>query len=106
LRKNFFTAFFVPPALDQNIQYLAILINCTPQVNASIDQVNASIDLEEHFIKMPSVASPRRSSSQVVGISLPEFEAAFSNGFVSEDNTAHRNISSISLKLKAKRKYS
>jgi len=31
-----------------------------------------AIDLEENFIKIPPVARPRRSSSQVLGIILPE----------------------------------
>ena len=60
--------FLVSIALDENVQSLAIL--------------NASVDLEEHFIKMPPIARPRRSASQVVGISLPEVEVPFSDGFV------------------------
>ena len=51
--------------------------------------MNASIDLEEHFIKVPAVARPRRSLSQVVGLSLPKLEAPFSDGFVSEGDAAH-----------------
>jgi hypothetical protein len=41
-------------ALDQNIQYIAILIHRTPEV------MEASVDLEEHLIKVPSVSGPRR----------------------------------------------
>src|SRR6476646_2077462 len=51
--------------------------------------MNASGDLEEHFIKVPGVARPRRSSTQVVGITLAELEAPFSDGFVSKDHAAH-----------------
>jgi hypothetical protein len=69
--------------LDQNIQNRAILINCAPQI------VKAAIDLEEHFIKMPPVARPHRSPSQVVSICLAKLQAPFSDGFVSEDDAAH-----------------
>jgi hypothetical protein len=44
--------------LDQNIQNVAILINCSPQI------LNAAIDLEEHFIKMPLV--PGREDFRLV----------------------------------------
>jgi hypothetical protein len=40
--------------LDQNIQTLAILINGLPQI------VNAAIDLEEDFIKMPLVSQAEK----------------------------------------------
>jgi len=63
-------------ALEQDVQNVAILINCTPQV------MNASIDLEEHFIKMPPVARPRSSPSQVIGIFLAELETPFSDGLI------------------------
>lgn len=55
-----------------------------------VSHMNASVDLEEHFIKVPGVARSRRSSTQVVGITLPELEAPFSDGFVSKDQAAHR----------------
>ena len=50
--------------------------------------MNASIDLEEYFIQVPLVARPRRSSSQVVGISMPGLEAPFSDGSISEGDAA------------------
>jgi len=37
----------IPPALDQNIENVAILIYCSPQI------MNAPIDAEEHFIEVP-----------------------------------------------------
>jgi hypothetical protein len=40
------------PAFDQDVQDVALLISGTPQL------MNASIDLEEHFIKMPNVTGP------------------------------------------------
>ncbi|HEY3038822.1 MAG TPA: hypothetical protein VGJ66_08805 [Pyrinomonadaceae bacterium] len=52
--------------------------------------MNASVDFKEHFIKVPPVARPRSSSSQVVSIGLAKLEAPFSDGFVSENHAAHR----------------
>jgi hypothetical protein len=44
--------------------------------------MDLTIDLEEQFIKMPPVARPRRSPSQVVGIFLAELETPFSDGLI------------------------
>jgi len=71
-------------ALDQNIQNVTILIDSTPQI------VNAAIDLEEYFIKMPLVSGPGRFSAQVVSIGLSEFKAPFSDSLIAESDTAHR----------------
>jgi putative NIF3 family GTP cyclohydrolase 1 type 2 len=40
--------------LDQDIQDVAVLIDCTPEV------MEAAIDLEEHLVEVPRVARPRR----------------------------------------------
>src|SRR6266496_92685 len=74
----------ISAALDQNIQYVTILIYCTPQV------MQASVDFEEHLIKVPSVAGARRPAAQAISISLTELEAPLSDGLVGEDNAAHR----------------
>src|SRR6266567_1129389 len=84
LRKNFWAALLSRFPLDQNIQNVAILINCSPQI------VNAAIDLEEHFVKLPLVPRPRRFSSQVVSVNLAELEAPFSDRLIAESDTAHR----------------
>ena len=52
--------------------------------------LNRLIDLKEYLVEVPSVARSRRYSSQVVGISLAELKAPFTDGFVSEDDAAHR----------------
>jgi hypothetical protein len=46
--------------------------------------MNASIDLEENFIKMPSVAGARRLVAQVVGIRLTKLETPFSDSLIAE----------------------
>jgi hypothetical protein len=64
--------------LNQDVQDVAILINRAPEV------VEPSVELEEHFIKVPPVAGSRRSASQAVGISLAKLETPFSDGLVRE----------------------
>jgi len=39
---------------DQDVQHLAILIDCTPEI------MEAAVDLEKHFVEMPYVAWARR----------------------------------------------
>jgi hypothetical protein len=36
--------------LDQDVQHLAILIHCAPEI------MEAAVDLEEHFVEMPYIA--------------------------------------------------
>ena len=38
------------PALDQDVQDVAILIHCAPEI------MEAAVDLEEHFVEMPYIA--------------------------------------------------
>ena len=85
--------------MDQDVQYVPILIYGTPEV------VDAPVDLEEHFIKVPPVTGPRRSAAQVVGISLAKLETPFSDGLIAEGHSSIANISSTSRKLRVKRKY-
>ena len=68
LAKEFLGCFFISAALPENIQYLAILVYCPPQI------MNTSIDLEKHFIQVPTVAGSRLATMQTVRISLPNFK--------------------------------
>jgi hypothetical protein len=49
----------VSPTLNQDIQYLAFTIYCTPEVQP------AAVDGDEHFVEMPPPVRPRPSSSQL-----------------------------------------
>jgi hypothetical protein len=51
--------------------------------------MEASVDFEEHLIKVPPVARARRSAAQAVRINLTELEAPFSDGLVRECDAAH-----------------
>jgi hypothetical protein len=62
--------------------------------------MNVSLDLRT-LHQDASRRQAARSSSQVVGISLPELETPFSDSFVSEDDAAPR-LFSIAARGKAK----
>jgi hypothetical protein len=49
-----------------------------------------SVDFEEHFVEMPSVARSRRLVTQSVGVSLAELKAPFSDCLIAESHTADR----------------
>jgi hypothetical protein len=46
--------FLIPSALDHDVQDVAILIHGSPTV------MEASVDFEEYFVEVPSVARSRR----------------------------------------------
>ena len=64
-----------PCGVIRIIQYIAILIHCTPEI------METSVDFEKHLIQAPLVARPRRPAAQPVGISLAEL-APFSDRFI------------------------
>src|SRR4030095_13916844 len=64
--------FLVPPALDQNIQDVALLVHGTPKV------MDASADFEGDFIEVPSVARSGRLAAQTFSVSQTELTAPFS----------------------------
>jgi hypothetical protein len=72
----------VPPALHQDIENMAILIDGAPQI------VTGAVDREEHCIEMPLVARSRTPAAQLVGIGLPELPAPIAHGFVRQHDPA------------------
>ena len=52
--------------------------------------MNASVDLEEYLVEMPSVAGARRSAKQAVAVGLTELKAPFSDSLIAEGDAAHR----------------
>ena len=76
LAKELLRCFFISAALDQDVQNVAILIHCSPQI------MNAPVNLEKHLIEVPPVAWSRTTMTQVVGISLTELEAPFSDSLI------------------------
>ncbi len=72
----------VASALNQDIQYVAVLIDCPPQV------LRLAIDFQEHFIEEPLVAWPSPSASELVGVRLAEFARPLAYCFVGDDDAA------------------
>ncbi len=67
---------FVAPALDQDIEYITLLIDSPPQV------VGLAADLQEHLIEKSLVSRSGTTAVQLVGIRLPEPQIPLANGFV------------------------
>jgi len=72
----------VPPALDQDIQHVAMLIDGAPQV------VRFAADLDENLVQMPFVARLRPTLPQLIGVLLPDAQAPLSNAFVRDLHAA------------------
>src|SRR5258708_2847790 len=74
--------FFVASALNQNIEYISILIHRSPQI------VPLAIDFEKHLVHMPFVATTRVAATQCIGIGLPKLQTPLSNCFIGDDDPA------------------
>ena len=83
LAKELLGSPFISAALHEDVQYFTVLVHCSPQV------LNMSVDLEEHFIKVPPVTWPWRLASQFVGISLAELETPLADSLIAEGDSAH-----------------
>jgi hypothetical protein len=59
----------VPEALRQDIEHIAVLIDCRPQV------VGLAVDREKHLIEVPLVAWLRSTATQLSGKRLPGLAA-------------------------------
>ena len=57
LAKELLRSCFIPSALNQNIENIAILVDRSPEI------VQSAIDFEEDFIKMPFVTCLRPASA-------------------------------------------
>src|SRR5258708_11856831 len=84
LPKKAFSRLFVPSALDQDIQHVAILIHCSPKI------MRFPVDLQIHFIHVPFVSTTRATTTQLVGVGLPKCEAPLSHRFIGDDDPALR----------------
>jgi hypothetical protein len=52
--------------------------------------METTVDFEEHFVKLPSVARSRRLVPSAVSVSLTELKAPFSDSLIAEGDAAHR----------------
>jgi len=81
LAKELLRGLLVSPALHQDVEPMALLINGPPQV------VTFALDGEKHLIEMPFVAGPRAAATQLIGIVLPELAAPFADGLLGHDHS-------------------
>jgi hypothetical protein len=68
----------VPALLDQDIQHLAILIDCTPQI------VALAINRDKHFVEIPRVTQPPLAVTQLLGEGRPEFQTPLTDRLVAD----------------------
>ena len=73
---------FVPPALDQDIEHIPMLINRAPKI------VVFRIDGEEHLVEMPLVAGLCPSPAQLIGILLAELPTPLAYRFIAQYDAA------------------
>lgn len=64
-----FRRLFVVPALHQDIEHVAVLIDDPPE------RVGFAVDFQVHHVQMPYVSATRTAATQFVGICLPKCEA-------------------------------
>jgi len=72
----------VPPALHQDIQHVAVLIDGSPQIRPF------PIDGEKDLIQVPLVPTPRATAAEFVRVRLPKLQAPLAHGFVGHDDSA------------------
>jgi hypothetical protein len=83
LAEELLSCLLASPSLDQNIQFVTILIHRSPKI------MEGSIDFEEHLIQVPAIAWPRRLAAQAICVGLAEPEAPFSNCLISKRDSAY-----------------
>ena len=71
----------VPAFSDQDIQHIAILIHCSPQVELY------SLNLHEEFIHMPGVAQSTPLASDRAGVFRSELETPEADGLVGDGDS-------------------
>ena len=84
LTKEAFSGFPISSASYKNIDYVSILIDCSPQV------VALTLDGDEEFIDVPDVAEPPLPPPQISSIGRTEFSTPVSDCFVGDKDSALR----------------
>src|ERR687886_287547 len=72
----------IAPALNQDVEDLAILVHGTPEI------VHLAADADEDLVQMPLVARPRSPPAQLIGEGLAELEAPATDALVGDDDAA------------------
>ena len=72
----------VSSALDEDIQYGAILIDCPPQI------LRLTVDLQNQFVQKSLVSRSCSSTSEFISVGLAEHPRPLSDRFIGHDDTA------------------
>jgi hypothetical protein len=78
LAKQSFGSFFVPPALNQNVKHVSILIDRSPE------RVLLATNRENHLIHMPCVTTARTAATPFIGVGLTKRQTPWSNRFIGQ----------------------
>jgi hypothetical protein len=78
--EEFLRHFLVPPALHEDLEPMAILIDGPPQI------VPFAVDGEKDFVQVPLVTRPGMPAAQLIGIGLPELPAPVAYCPISQDD--------------------
>jgi hypothetical protein len=70
----------VASALHQDIKHVAVLIHCSPY------RVLLTANRQHDLVQMPFVTTTRATTTQLIGVGLPECEAPLPNGFIPHDD--------------------
>ena len=82
LAKELLRRLLIPPALDQDVEDVVVLIDSAPQVMAF------TIDGQEDFIKMLFVPWLGASMLQLIRVVLPKFQAPLADSFMGDVDAA------------------
>jgi hypothetical protein len=70
-----------PPLLHQDVEHLAVLIHCPPQIMPYL------VDRDEHFIQMPLITWPETPATEGIRIRLAKLAAPLADRFVRHEDT-------------------
>jgi hypothetical protein len=80
LAEEFLCRGLVPPALDQDIKDMAVLIHGPPEI------VAGAPDRQKDLIQVPLIPKLEPSVAQLIGIHLAKLPAPFPDRFISDDD--------------------
>ena len=81
LAEETFSSSFIPALGHQNVENIAILINCSPQVDLP------ALNPHEQLINVPYVAQATLLPSNRLGVLGPELETPAATGLIGNDDT-------------------
>ena len=74
----------IAPALHKDVEHIAVLVHCSPHV------MSLATESEEDLVHVPVVATMRATTTEFIGLRLPELQAPLSNGFIAHDHSSWR----------------